>query len=138
MTIILPPPPDPAPEGYVNLELQLKRDGTEWFIAAYPIVLVLTPVRRQKTGSGGTASIDQPQRAPQTMRLISMSYSQKPTITENGIEREIDLTLLGSWDSQMDVGDWWVDGEGLRYEVVEMVPFNGYEVRGLVVKSGHG
>lgn len=138
MTIILPPPPSPAPSGSINLELQLKRDGTEWFIAANPIDLVLTPVRRARTTTGGTQVQDLPQRPIQRMRLISMSYSQKPTITDNGIEREIDLTLLGAWDCQMDIGDWWIDGEALRYEVVEMVPPNGYEVRGLVVKSGHG
>jgi hypothetical protein len=67
-----------------------------------------------------------------------MSASQKPTITDDGIEREIDLTLLGPWDAQLDIGDWWRDGEGLKYEIIEMVPYNGYEVRALVVKSGHG
>lgn len=137
MTIILPPPP-PAFPGSVGQEKQILRDQTEWFIAANPIDLVLTPVRRQRTGSGGTQRINLSPRPPQRMRLISMSYSQKPTITDDGVEREIDLTLLGTWDCQMDIGDWWVDGEGLRYEVVEMVPPNGYEVRGLVVKAGHG
>lgn len=138
MPIILPPPPDPMPSGFVDLEMQVKRETTTWFIAAYPIDLVLTPVSSVKTNSGGVSKRDLPQRPIQRMRLISMSASQKPKITDDGVEREIDLTLLGEWDCQMDIGDWWIDGEGLKYEVVEMVPFNGYEVRGLVVKSGHG
>jgi hypothetical protein len=86
----------------------------------------------------GSALVDLPERPVQRMRLISMSASQKPKITEDGIEREIDLTLLGSWDCQLDIGDHWTDGEGLSYEVIEMVPYNGYEVRALVVKAGHG
>jgi hypothetical protein len=138
MTIILPPPPSPVPDGFIGQELAVNRDLTEWFIAANPIWLRVTPVKKQKTGAGGTALVNLPERPPQRMRLISMNASQKPKITDDGIEREIDLTLLGPWDCQLDVGDWWVDGEGLRYEIVEMVPFNGYEVRALVVKSGHG
>lgn len=138
MTIVLPPPPGPVPDGFVSQELAVNRDLTTWFIAASPIWLRVTPVKKQKTGAGGTALVNLPERVPQKMRLISMSASQKPKITDDGIEREIDLTLLGEWDCQLDVGDWWVDGEGLKYEIVEMVPFNGYEVRALVVKSGHG
>lgn len=138
MTIILPPPPGVVPDGFVSMELAVNRDLTTWFIAANSIWLRVTPVRKQRTGSGGTALVNLPERVPQKMRLISMSASQKPKITDDGIEREIDLTLLGEWDCQLDVGDWWVDGEGLKYEIVEMVPYNGYEVRALVVKSGHG
>lgn len=138
MTLILPRPPEPLPPGYISTELALLRDQTAWFIAANSIDLILTPVRRQRTGSGGTAVINMPNRPMQRMRLISMSASQKPKLTEDGIEREIDLTLLGEWDAQMDIGDWWIDGEGLKYEIIEMVPYNRYEVRGLVVKSGHG
>lgn len=138
MTIILPSPPDPQPTEFISLELQLLRDQTEWLIAANPVDLVVHPVKRQKTGGGGVALIPLPARPRQRLRLISMSFSQKPTITDNGIEREIDLTLLGPWDAQLDIGDNWRDGEGLHYEVVEMVPYNGYEVRALVVKNGHG
>lgn len=138
MPVILPDPPAPMPEGWISLELQLLRDQTEWFIATRPVELLITPVKRQRTGNGGTGIVDLPQRPVQKLRLISMSDSQKPTITDDGKEREIDLTLLGPWDAQIDIGDWWRDGEGLKYEVVELVPYNGYEVRALVVKSGHG
>jgi hypothetical protein len=138
MTIILPRPPDNAPPGEIPLELQLLRDQTEWFIAANPIWLVLNPVNRVKQDGGGVARLPLPPRTLQKLRLIVMSFTQKPTITDDGIEREIDLTLLGPWDAEIDVGDYWSDGEGLYYEVVEMVPYNGYEVRALVVKNGHG
>lgn len=138
MTIILPRPPGPMPDGYITLELALLRDQTEWFIACSPIDLIVTPVRRQKMNTGSVAQVNLPPRPRQRLRLISMSASQKPTITDDGIEREIDLTLLGPWDAQLDIGDWWRDGEGLHYEIVEMVPYNNYEVRALVVKSGHG
>lgn len=138
MTIILPSPPDPLPSGFISLELALLRDQTSYFIAANPIDLIVTPVRRQKTAAGGVAVLNLPVRPRQRMRLIAMSASQKPTITDDGIEREIDLTLLGTWDAQLDVGDWWRDAESLLHEIIELVPYNGYEVRALVVKSGHG
>jgi hypothetical protein len=138
MTLILPNPPSPLPDGWITQEQVILREQTEWFIAARPIDLIVTPVNRTRTSSGGTAKIDLPARPVQRMRLITMSDAQKPKITDDGIEREIDLTLLGAWDAQLDVGDWWRDGEGLHYEIVEMVPPNGYEVRALVVKSGHG
>jgi hypothetical protein len=139
MTIILPTPPEESlPDGYINMELAVQRDLTEWFISARPINLILTPTRRDRTSGGGYTEVNLPPRPAQKLRLISMSASQKPTITDNGVEREIDLTLLGPWNAQIDIGDWWRDGEGLFYEVIEMVPFNGYEVRALVVKKGHG
>lgn len=138
MTIILPNPPEPMPSGYINLEMQLLRDQTEWFIAARPIDLVLIPVQMQRLANGGYAEVNLSPRPPQRMRLISMSADQRPTITEDGIEREIDLTLLGRWDAEIDLGDWWRDGEGLYYRVMELVPYNGYEVRALITKKGHG
>lgn len=138
MTIILPGPPEPLPSGFINLELALLRDQTDWFIATRPMDLVLTPVRRERRTNGGYADVNLPSRPAQRMRLIAMSADQRPTVTEDGVEREIDLTLLGRWDAQIDIGDWWRDGEGLRYEVVELVPNNGYEVRALVSKKGHG
>lgn len=138
MTIILPRPPTSEPQGQIPLEMQLLRDQTEWFIQANPFDLILIPINRVKQPGGGVAKVNQPPRAVQRLRLISMSYSQKPVITDDGIEREIDLTLLGAWDSEIDIGDHWRDGEDLWYEVVEMVPYNGYEVRALIVKNGHG
>lgn len=138
MTIILPSPPDEVPPGYISAELAILRDQTVWFIEANPIDLIVTPTRKVKTSSGAVTLQNLAARPVQRLRLISMSASQKPKITDDGVEREIDLTLLGPFDAQLDVGDWWRDGEGLKYEIVEMVPFNGYEVRALVVKSGHG
>lgn len=139
MTIILPRPPSPDPnDDSVSLELQLLRDQTEWMIAANESWIVLTPTRRVRDGQGGFTRQNMSPRPIQQFRVISMSDSQKPTLTDDGVEREIDLTLLGKWDAQVDVGDWWRDGEGLWYEVIEMVPYNRYEVRALVVKQGHG
>lgn len=138
MTIILPSPPNSVADTDVPLELQILRDQTEWFIAYKPIDLILTPARPVKTSSGAMQKQNLAARPVQRLRIISMYYTQKPTFTDDGVEREIDLTLLGPWDAQMDINDWWRDGEGLLYTIVEMVPYNGYEVRALVVKQGHG
>jgi hypothetical protein len=138
MTIILPRPPSPDPnDEQISLELQILRDQTEWFINANPSRLILTPTNKTKDGQGGFTRINLSPRPLQTLRVIAMSDSQKPTLTDDGVEREIDLTLLGPWDAQIDIGDWWRDGENLYYSVIELIPYNGYEVRALVIKQGH-
>lgn len=138
MTYVLPRPPGPEPSGDISLELQIQRDLTEWFIAANQSEIALTPVRKIADGAGGYHEQNMQARPPQEFRIIAMSYSQKPTITEDGVEREIDLTLLGKWDAQVQINDWWRDAENQLFKVIELVPYNGYEVRALVVKHGHG
>lgn len=124
--------------GPTTEEMTLQRDLTQWFIDADPSDVILIPQSRVRTSSGGSQYVDQAARAVQKMRMIRMSHTQKPVITEDGKERQIDFTLLGTWDSVMAVNDYWRDAEGLKYEIVELVPYNGYERKGLVVKHGHG
>lgn len=41
--------------------------------------------------------------------------------------------LIGEWDSAMGVDDFWMDG-AVRYQVMELLPYNGYERRGQVIQ----
>lgn len=138
MGIVVPDPPRSDPEIDLSAELKYQRRLTEWFIEFEPTDIALIPVQRVRTPSGGSRYEDLPPRRVQRFRVIRMSHTQRPLITEDGKERQIDLTLLGQWDAEMQVGDYWRDGEGLKYEIVELVPFNSYERKALVVKHGHG
>lgn len=120
-------------------ELRAQRRVTEAFIAANPSVLVLTPRERVKDANGARLAPGTP-RNPQTLRLIDQSSSSGATPgrveTADGVQREIVFVLLGPHDAQIGLHDSWADASGTRYEVVELLPFNGYERRAQVVRYG--
>jgi hypothetical protein len=120
----------------ITLELQLQRRLTKEFIAWDPSTIVLIPQVRERTGSGGTDWIDGEPREPQVFKLITMSDSTRPVRSADGVERIVDFTLLGEWDCEMQIYDYWLDSNGARYEIIEIVPHNGYEVKGLVTRRG--
>jgi hypothetical protein len=139
MPIIVPDPPRSTPQIDLTRELKYQRRNTSWYIAYDPVEITLIPVVRTRTPSGGSAYVDGDPRLPQVMRLIATTSDQKPIVTLDGKERQIDFTLLGQWDAAMEPLDYWIDGEGQRYQVVEIVSAGRqYERKGLVVLHGHG
>jgi hypothetical protein len=120
-------------------ELRVNRRNTAWFIEARPIVIALIPQQRTKTASGGFLYLPLPPRVEQTFRLIEQAsaYGNNPGLLQasDGKQRRVQFQLLGTWDSVMEVHDYWVM-DGLRYEVAELLPFNNYERRGQVIQYG--
>jgi hypothetical protein len=102
-------------------------------------VLALIPVRATRTSSGGTSYLDLPPRAEQTLRLIEQAsaYGNSPGLlqSQDGKQRRVTYQLLGQWDAEIGVRDHWTM-EGIRYEVAEVLPYNGYERRGQVIQYG--
>lgn len=129
---------DPA---WVNVgaELALNRRVTQQFIAANPTTLVLQTGAMVKTAGGGKVRSATASRPAQVFRLIAQNSAignlPGPQSTGDGEARKSTYQLLGQWDSTMQVGDWWESG-GKRFEVIELLPFNGYETRGRVVSDG--
>lgn len=119
-------------------ELVFQKQITRWFIDSDPSMITLIPRAKVATGSGGNQLVDQPPRPAQKFKLITMSDSTRPTPTADGVERLIDFTLLGEVGTVVAINDYWRDNDGTRYEVVELVPDNGYEVKALVTKHGRG
>jgi hypothetical protein len=119
-------------------ELAVQKQLTRWFIDSDPSTITLTPREKTPTASGGSAFVDQPPRKSQRFKLITMTDTTRPTPTAQGVERLHDFTLVGEFDAVVNVHDYWVDDRGTRYEVIELVPFNGYEVKALVTKHGVG
>lgn len=137
MPLIIPND-DPTPSFNRAAELAVLRRQTKIFIATDPSTITLIPVAKTKNASAGWTRTDQAPRPPQQFKLITLNENAKPTVVQDGVERLVDFQLLGEWTAQMDVADYWRDDEGLKYEIVEMVPSNLYEVRGMVTKHGHG
>lgn len=117
-------------------ELKSLRAGTRAFIAANPVELDLIPRKRIKTGTGTTFQ-DQPKRPPQTLCLIDQSTARSPVPgvvqTSDGRERLVEWILLGEHDAEVELWDYWVDANG-TYEVAQIFPANGYELRAAVVR----
>lgn len=126
--------------GVSTAELALNRLNTKAFIDARPSTLALIPVINTTTETGGRRTVDAPPRVAQVMRLIEQvsAYGNSPGLlpSQDGQERRVTYQLLGEWDCLIEVGDHWLDAAGIRYEVRELLPFNGYERRGRVVQYG--
>lgn len=126
-------------EGADPTELEVNRLNTTAFIRANLSLVTLTPRTRARTGDGyaWTEGADRP---TQMMRLIDQSSAGGPTLgsvrAPDGRQREIDFHLLGEWDAEVGIYDCWTDESGLRWEVIDLFPRNGYETRAMVARYG--
>jgi hypothetical protein len=126
-----------------SMELRMQRKNTLAFIEASPVDIALTPQAEQRTPSGAVVLTDGSLRPVQRFRLIPMSHTERPynatsgaAGTAGGVQRKYDMTLLGTWDSEMQENDYWYDDNGQKYVVDAVIPYNGYERKGLVMSYG--
>lgn len=122
-------------------ELRLQRRNTKAFIDANPVDLALIPRQLVNSGSG-QQYVDQTARPSQRLRLIDQTSTSGPnpgTVeASDGQQRKAEFQLLGEYDAVIGVFDYWRDNSGIRYEVVNLIHNNGYEVRAQVVRYGEG
>ncbi len=120
-------------------ELEVNRFNTKAFIDANPTSLILTPRTRQDNGEG-SSWVDGTPRPVQVVSLIDQSYFRGPVpgtlLSADGTQRQVDYQLLLEHDGQVGLFDYWIDGEGVRWEVLDLLPFNGYERRAKVARYG--
>lgn len=116
-------------------EQLVQRKNTRAFILAEPIDVVLIPRTITKSNTGAQQFTDGTPRAVQTVRLIPITEVQRPTVTVAGVERIADFTILLEWDGEIARNDYFVIGDA-HYDVIELSPFNGYEVKALVAAHG--
>lgn len=125
----------------MSIELAAQRRITKAFIAAHPVQVVLIPRVPTKTGTG-TKLVDQAARPAQTVRLIDQSAAGGTTpgvvTTLDGQQRKVEFQMLGTFDASFGLYDYWLDSNGVRLEVAELLPANGYELRAQVVRYGQG
>lgn len=117
-------------------ELTVQRKLTHAFILTQPVQITLTPRSKVKMPAGGFVWQSQAPRAIQTMRLIEPSNSgPKPTVTADGIEREVDFILLGEHDATIGLFDIFSHA-GYDWEIVQLYHHNGWETRASVARYG--
>lgn len=125
----------------MSIELAAQRRITKAFIDAHPVQVVLIPRVPTKTGTG-TKLVDQTPRSVQTVRLIDQSGGGGTTpgviTTLDGQQRKVEFQMLGTYDADFGLYDYWLDSQGVRLEVAELLPANGYEQRAQVVRYGQG
>lgn len=98
--------------------LMAQRTLTALFIADDPTQIVLVPVGRVRTPTGGWSGVNGAPRESQTVKMVLLNSDQRPTVTVAGIERLADYHLVGPWDMEIAVGDVWSAPDGTRWEVL--------------------
>jgi hypothetical protein len=101
-----------------SVVLGIQRQITAAFIADDPTTAQFIPVTRAKQANGGFQEVDGTPRVAQTFKLSLLAFDQRPTVTVAGVERVIDYHLIGPHDLVAAVGDYWIDDEGTRYDIV--------------------
>jgi len=122
-----------------NIELKAQRAQTAAFIDANPSSIALIPKREVRSGTGSTWEA-LPPRAAQIFRIIDNSAATGPTpgtmIAADGAQRVVKCALIGQHDAEVGLWDSWVDSDGVKWEVAELMPRNGYSRRAMVVSYG--
>lgn len=118
--------------------LGFHRRLTKQFIDANPVSLVLSPRTKTKKPAGGWVWETGAARDPQIMTIIEetgLGGMPRPQVAVDGIDREVEFTLLGEWNSALERGDVFTH-QGKEWEVVDLYYDNGYERRALVSARG--
>lgn len=122
-------------------ELRLNIKQTKAFIAANPKVIRLIPRTSVNSGTGRRL-VDQATRPEQTFRLIDQTRTFGPepgaVTTGDGQQRKVEFELLGEPGAAVGKYDYWVEPDGTRFEIANLIWDNPYEVRAQVVRYGEG
>lgn len=136
MSIIIPNPPGGGNAvGSSAAEIVVQRRLTDAFIQTQPVFLTLIPRLKVKQPAGGFKWQEQVARQPQTMRLVESSQIPRPVVTADGIQREIEMMLLGAWDANIGMFDIF-NYDQRDWEIVSLAHFNGWEQRAQVARYG--
>lgn len=116
--------------------LDALRRVTKAFIDDDPSTIVLIPnsTRTQVPGGGYDVTPGTP-RAAQRFKLVADFGGDGITASDGAQIHQWSYTLIGMWDSVIEIGDSWVDGD-TTYTVVSLLQNNGYEKRATVTASG--
>lgn len=111
----------------VASENEVMRRQTKHFINVYPLSIALVRTVMTPDGSGGVKSLGPDPLDPQTFRQITQPTSpQVLRRTIDGEEVQPDFVLLGEWDADIQVGDWYMK-DGAKHEVVYVKEDRRYE-----------
>jgi hypothetical protein len=116
-------------------ENEVMRKQTAEFIAVYPLVIILVRPGAEDDGAGGTRP-DPEALEPQIFRQITQPTSpQVFTRTIDGEEVKPDFVLLGEWNVDVQIGDYYFK-DGAKHEVAYVKEDRRYETWAEVVYRG--
>lgn len=115
--------------------LATQRALTRKYIEYDPTEIALIPYVETPTATGGYTRSAGAAKPSQTFKKIAQAlFTSRPIVTVAGVERVIDYVLLGEWDSDMEVGDHWVEGPE-TYEILSIVAGHGYEKKAFAARK---
>lgn len=118
------------------VELEMQRRMTHAFIQADPVEIVLWRQTKVPNGSGGFV-LGPPTSLPsQTFKAIPQNHQLEERQTTDGVMVRPDSVLIGHWDANIVRGDWFVDVEGNRFDVVYVGEKRDYETRAELTYRG--
>jgi hypothetical protein len=115
----------------------LLRYTTDWFICDTATIAGPVNIQLQRRVAvdkpGGGQDFDTVGVAMQTFRLINQTVSDGMVNSPNddGIARRDEYVLIGRWDADIQINDWWEDDTG-QWRVNGIIPNTGYETRASV------
>jgi hypothetical protein len=142
MVFIPYPPGQEAPDLEVNVaaEIEQNRSLTSLFIAMDPTDVVLIPRSTVRTPAGGTRTVDDDPRDIQRVKLIyggNTGAGRAGIIdTGDGRERQFSYIMVMEWNAEVSPGDHFTDPKGQMWEVEEVMPYNGYEIKATMRSYG--
>lgn len=119
------------------------RDQTKWLIEDDPTTIALipkaAPVRKPSGGYDYIYDKDNPSvpKPEQTFKIIPTGGGWSNTVveTDSGFSTRSDYVIVGTFDADIDAGDYWVDGN-TTYTVNDIIAKNDYEVKANVTAFG--
>ena len=120
------------------VELKMHIKNTQAFIDERPTTVILVPQTETRKEGGATKTVAGPPRISQTFRIIetSMIADDQHLQQSEGKVRRQPSWLLGMPDVEIAIDDSWLDVNGRRWRVTEIMPPNGYETRAVVEEVG--
>jgi hypothetical protein len=119
-------------------ELRMHIRNTQSFINERPSQIILIPQTEVRKPGGATATVIGSPRPTQTFRIIetSMVGDDQHLQQSEGKVRRQPSWLLGMPDAEIAIDDTWLNINGRRWRVAEVMPPNGYETRAVVEEVG--
>lgn len=142
--VYIPYPPghdveEPPLSGF-PAEVDQNRLLTTWFIAQDPTWVVLQRRVELRTLSGATKFVPGATLDAQRVKLIyggNTGGGRAGIVrTGDGTERMFSYIMVMEWDADVEPGDFWVDAKDQWWEVEEVLPTNGYEIKATVRSYG--